>query len=96
MDVQKRLLAPGLLIVIALALSSPAAAAPYTFTTIDVPGSTETRAFGINEVGQIVGESRSMGSFQGFVIDADGTFHTITVPGALDTRAQGSMMSGMS
>jgi len=40
-------------------------------------------------VGQIVGEFRSMGSFQGFLIDADGSFHTITVPGALDTRAQG-------
>ena len=62
--VQQKLLAPGLLIIVTLALSSPAVAAPYTFTTIDVPGSTETRALGINEVGQIVGEFRSWEAFK--------------------------------
>jgi hypothetical protein len=27
----------------------------YSFTTIDVPGATQTEAFGINDSGQIVG-----------------------------------------
>jgi probable HAF family extracellular repeat protein len=31
------------------------------FTTIDVPGATLTQAFGINELGQIVGRFRDAG-----------------------------------
>ena len=38
-----------------LAVSSSAFAGTYTVTPIDVPGSTFTNAFGINDAGQIVG-----------------------------------------
>jgi hypothetical protein len=40
-----------------IGVSSGSWAAPmYTFTTIDVPGATFTRAFGINDCGQIDGD----------------------------------------
>ena len=38
----------------ALALPARAWALTYTFTTLDVPGSSLTEAYGINNVGQIV------------------------------------------
>lgn len=49
----------------------------YTFTTIAVPGSSFTEPFGINNIGQIVGDS-SAGAF----LDSNGVFTTISVPGA--------------
>ena len=40
----------------------------YIFTTIDVPGSTGTAAFGINASGQIVGSYSSAGVLHGFLL----------------------------
>src|SRR5215468_2405321 len=62
------------------------AATIYTFTTFDVPGATVTHAFGINDVGQIVGSFGS--NRRGFLKDG-ATFITIDVPGAAGTDASG-------
>jgi len=52
------------------------------FTTIDVPGSTGTEAYAINNIGQIVGNyTDSQGLQHGFLYSG-GTFTTINVPGA--------------
>jgi len=72
---------------------------PYTFTTIDVPaatGETGTKAFGINDGGQIVGVFESTpGVNHAFVRDAEGTFTTIDAPGATsDTEAEGINNAG--
>src|SRR5438445_7880350 len=52
------------------------AKADYIFTTLDVPGSTFTTVTGINNVGQIVGNS-SAGSF----LLSGGNYTTLNLPG---------------
>ena len=52
------------------------AATIYTFTTIDVPAATFTRAFGINDGGQIVGDFLDARGEHGFLKDG-ATFTTI-------------------
>jgi probable HAF family extracellular repeat protein len=70
-----------------LAARTSANAAAYTFQQIDVPGAvlpdgrTDTGAFGINDVGQIVGTP-------GFLYTS-GTFTSVSVPGAVSTDAFG-------
>ena len=71
------------------AFASSASAAPYTFTTLDVPGGSTTQAIGINNAGQVVGDFEdSSGVIHGF-INTGGTFTTLDVPGASDTFAFG-------
>ena len=55
-----------------------------TFTSIDFPGSIETRPSGINPAGQIVGEYRDVpgGNTHGFLREPDGTFVSFACPGA--------------
>jgi probable HAF family extracellular repeat protein len=48
-------LATAVSVGVLLAAASPANAADYTFTSIDVPGAIQTTPFGINDEGQIVG-----------------------------------------
>src|SRR5215216_699334 len=71
--------------------------ASYTFTTIDVPGSISTVAYGINTAGQIVGSFRDAGlpgfPNRGFLKDGT-TFITIDVPGAEWTEAHGINIAG--
>jgi probable HAF family extracellular repeat protein len=63
--------------------------ASYTFTTFDVPGATNTEAFGINAAGQIVGVfGDATGSVHGFLTDG-ATFTPLDVPGATGTNAFG-------
>src|ERR1700730_15792196 len=66
-----------------LAAASPASAAAYSFTTIDVPGAVagSTRGGGINNSGQIVGSFVAGATTHGF-LDTGGSFTTIDVPGA--------------
>ena len=64
------------------------AADSFSFTTIDVPGATDTYAFGINDSGQIVGFFREAGKRgHGFLRARMGAFTTIDVPGAATTSA---------
>jgi probable HAF family extracellular repeat protein len=78
----------GALALTLLALASGASA--FSFTTIDVPGASQTDAFGVNKAGQIVGfyEDASF-TLHGFLRNTDGTFTTIDVPGAGSTTAGG-------
>ena len=63
-------------------------ASAFTFTTIDVPGATETSAVGINAGGDIVGTFLNASGFHGFLL-SQGVFTTIDVPGATSTEARG-------
>jgi probable HAF family extracellular repeat protein len=64
-----------------------------TFSTFDVPGGSNTRAFGINETGQIVGDFHDGIKTHGFLKDG-ATFTTIDVPGARETQAFGINTAG--
>ena len=57
-------------------------------TTINVPGSYYTEAFGINSNGQIVGNFRNSTGVHGFFY-SDGSFTQLDAPGASDTVANG-------
>jgi hypothetical protein len=51
-----------------LGMAGQAMAQPrYSFTTLDVPGSTFTEAWGINDSGQIVGSYEEIGGWHGFL-----------------------------
>src|SRR5437016_819095 len=79
-----------------IALSSTSWAVSYTFTQIDVPGASLTRAQGINDAGQIVGTfSNSPGVEHGF-LDTGGIFTQIDVPfaGTLNTFPSGINNAG--
>jgi uncharacterized membrane protein len=76
------------------------AATLYTFTPFDVPGATQTAAFGINDRGKIVGFFIDSAGVHGFLFAprrddgehdkrADGgSFTTIDVPGTFTTEAR--------
>ena len=59
-----------------------------SFTTIDVPGASETGAIAINDRGQIVGGFSNSTGNHGFLYTG-GSFTTIDVPGASETEAFG-------
>jgi uncharacterized membrane protein len=68
----------------------------YSFTTLDVPGSslTTTGANGINTSGQIVGNyGDPAGNVHGFLLD-QGSYTTLDVPGSIETEANGINASG--
>src|ERR1700758_488473 len=69
-------------------VGAPAMARAFTFTTIDVPGATNTEALGNNARAQIVGAYGDFNNFagHGFVLDR-GTFTTIDPPGSTGTFA---------
>jgi probable HAF family extracellular repeat protein len=61
---------------------------PYTFTSINVPGSTSTNAFGINNTGQIVGAYTDSTGTHGF-LDTNGVFTTLPfVPTGINNVGQ--------
>lgn len=75
-------LAAGAVVLAAGPASAVGASASGTFTTINVPGATATRAVGINKSGEIAGSYLdSAGAVHGFT-DIGGTVTTIDVPGA--------------
>jgi probable HAF family extracellular repeat protein len=88
-----RLVALGLLV----GITGPARAQPsYTFTILDVPGSSNASAIalGINAAGQIVGSySDAAYLHHGFLYD-QGSYTTLDVPGANYTHASGINDSG--
>src|SRR5215472_12095707 len=81
-------IAGGAWVLAAVPAGGARASAGGTFTTIEVPGSVATFAFGINRSGLIVGTYLRAGAFHGFA-DQSGTFTTIRVPGASATFAGG-------
>ena len=83
-------LAISAMTLITAALSVPFASAhdgERALVTIDPPGSTDTRPFGINSRGEIVGLFiTSGGNTHGFLLGG-GEYTTIDVPGAIRTNA---------
>ena len=61
---------------------------PPGFVSFSVPGSTYTVAYGVNNLGEIVGAFVSGGVGFGFLRDASGRFRKISVPGSSFTIAQ--------
>jgi probable HAF family extracellular repeat protein len=61
-------------------LATVAAPAPFSFSTIDVPGASATWATGINDSGEIVGYFDDSKGTHGFVY-VEGQFNKIDVPG---------------
>jgi hypothetical protein len=64
------------------------------FISFDVPGATDTRGFGIDPFGQIVGRYTSDGIIHGFLRARNGSVLTIDVPGAVATEASGITPQG--
>jgi uncharacterized membrane protein len=64
-----------------------------TFTVIDFPGASYTKANGISPSGNIIGDYAATltgsGPHHGFVLSRDGVFTTIDYPGATSTFAWG-------
>jgi hypothetical protein len=72
-------------------IAQPSLADPINFTIslISVPGSTSTRAIGINNYSQIVGSyTDSSGNAHGF-LDTNGSFTTLDFPGSTFTDPTG-------
>ena len=71
-----------------LLVAVPAVAGPlYSFTTIDVPGATDTFANGINASGQVVGGYYGAdGRGHGFLLN-NGVYTALNMPGASFTSA---------
>ena len=69
--------------VIALAFVPVLFARSYTFTSLEVPGATQTNATGINDLGTIVGFYFGINSplEHGFALQK-GTYTTLDVPGS--------------
>jgi uncharacterized membrane protein len=87
--------AAALCLSLSLCSASPAGAA--TFITLDFPGALATRLWGINDLGQIVGDySLSDGTDHGFLFDLAGGFTTIDDPNGdgSDNEARGINNSG--
>jgi uncharacterized membrane protein len=61
-----------------------------SYTTLDVPGSHDTFALGINGSGQIVGGYNG----HGFLRDVDGSYTTLDLPGSRFTAPSGISGSG--
>jgi len=73
-----------------LALSPMAFAQTYSYVQFDVPNSSQTRPFGINTSGQIVGLTRDAnGTPHAFLRYTDGTYLKFDYPGAVFTNASG-------
>src|SRR5437867_8361390 len=80
--------------VLFFAIGTPGTATSYFFTTIDDPAADtvngeRTRAFGINDAGDIVGDFGRHG-----FLYSRGIFTTVDVPGAVVTQAFGINNSG--
>jgi probable HAF family extracellular repeat protein len=74
---------------------SGAHATPYDFTTIDVPGSYYTTAYGINNAGTVVGSyNNASGAPDHGFLYSGGNFATIDVPGAYATQVLGINNAG--
>jgi hypothetical protein len=66
-----------------------------SYTTLDVPGATNSDAYGVNDAGQLVGEYRDFGSAShGFLLDVDGSYTMLDVAGATDTFVYGINNAG--
>jgi uncharacterized membrane protein len=87
---------PGILAIMLLAcMVAPGLAAPYRFTTLMYPESIMTGAYGINDLGQIVGEYFVPGDFypKGFTY-TNGAYTPFNIPDATGTTLNGCNNAG--
>src|SRR5215472_171457 len=91
-----RVLIAGMILAVELGLGSEPASAQNTpaspasgslsFTAINFPGGTRTRAVGLNDRGDIVGDYFDASGVQHAYLLSQGTFTTIDPPGSIQTR----------
>ncbi len=76
---------------LALLLITASTSLAFDFTVFDVPGGTDEGAFGVNNLGQIVGSYQPDGvdRFDIWVRQPDGTFDTFTLPTERDAQVHG-------
>jgi len=81
-------LGPGWQTASAQTSQAPASAASgsFSFTAINFPGGTRTRALGINDSGDIVGDYFDASGVQHAYLLNQGTFTTFDPPGSIQTR----------
>jgi probable HAF family extracellular repeat protein len=91
---RRALLLAGVLAGLVLAASASAWALTYSFTTIDVPGSIATIAYGINQSGEVVGDYFDTNTHSHGLLVSGGGFSTFDVPGALNTVVTGINAAG--
>jgi probable HAF family extracellular repeat protein len=72
-----------------LFLTQVAVCQTLQYTSFQVPGSIQTTALGLNNLGQIVGSFTNSNYVQSGYLFSDGQFQTIACPGATYTLAQG-------
>src|SRR5437588_136280 len=91
----KRFLCGLVVLGLPVAVNGQAMAQPsYIYTTLDVPGSFDTLAQGINASGQIVGSyNDAAANLHGFLLD-NGNYTTLDGPGSTGTEASGVNASG--
>ena len=66
-------------------LALPAVAAPYSFSSVDLPGAVDTKFRGINNAGTIVGWTDNGGCCgTGFIRAANGVVQSVTIPGSVN------------
>ncbi|MEM8678211.1 MAG: hypothetical protein AAGF97_02545 [Planctomycetota bacterium] len=77
--------------VLIVSLLSGGNASAFEFNIIDVPGSSDRGARGVNNLGQIVGEYQPVGvdRFDIWVRDPDGTINTFTLPTGRSAQVHG-------
>jgi len=92
---RRRVTLLGVVVAASTVDGSGAHATPYDFTTINVPGSYYTTAYGINNAGTVVGSynDASGAPDHGFLYSG-GNFATIDVPGAYATQVLGINNAG--
>lgn len=85
---RRQLLTCLIILSFVLGLTRSVFAISYTYTTIDVPGASDTFVFGVNDAGQMVGHYYDASGQHGFSLSG-GSFSTIDFPGASVTVANG-------
>jgi probable HAF family extracellular repeat protein len=81
-------------LILALGASSSAYAASYSYTSIDYPGASGTRAYGINDAGTVVGYyADASGVWHGFSLSG-GSYTSLDYPGAQFTEVHGINNAG--
>jgi probable HAF family extracellular repeat protein len=94
---KSRIVQSALFAMLAFGVVNTAFAGPiYSFATFNAPGASGfgTSAFGINDLGQIVGLLWDAGNKTHGFVNTGGSFTTIDVPGASSTAAYGINDSG--
>ena len=83
------------LLVLLLLLSTTAFSQTFKYTTVQVPSSSATGVFGVNDNGDMVGTFTPISGGESGFLYSGGVYQTIACPNAVDTLAEGINNSGV-